>query len=245
VSDVPASYVIDTTEDVTSVLSALRVAGVTGIIGYLNPLGPTSKVVTQDRARAIGAAGMTLALVSEGWGDFAHGGISAGAGERDAAHAKQAVAALGVASPPTVYFAVDTDATQAQITKLVLPYFAAIRAAYNGRVGVYGSGAVCSAVLAAKTASLAWLACSTGWAGYQDLLKSGKWALRQHLPSYVAGVSCDVNDVQGDYGAFVPFAAQDQILSANEKQVMVAQLVSQAGISNLTSITPQNERSGP
>jgi len=209
--------IIDVNEDVTSVLGELKLAGVDGIIGYLNPLGMNAKVMTKARAQAIADAGMTLALVSEGWGDFVHGGISAGAGERDALAALREAEKLGLnvnSGLPCIYFAVDTDASISQVNKLVLPYFAAIMRVFDSEtkclVGVYGSGAVCSAVLAAKSANMSWLACSMGWRGSVDFLASKIWTLRQHVPSVVAGVHCDVDEtgVPGAaYGAFRPFTA--------------------------------------
>jgi hypothetical protein len=200
--------IIDVNIDVTPHLEALAKAGVTGIIGYLNPHGTTSKVITPARARAIAKAGMTLALVSEGWGDFAHGDISAQAGKRDGLAALASLAKLGAQPGACVYFAVDTDASVNQINGLVIPYFKAIQAAFASsgyRVGVYASGAICEATLGNKSADLAWLAAPTGWLGSREFAKSHKWALHQGLPTHVAGIDCDPNEVNGDYGAFVPF----------------------------------------
>ena len=78
------------------------------------------------------------------------------------------------------------------------------------RVGVYGSGAVCQAVLDAGLAELAWLSCSSGWSGYKNFLASGRWNLRQYTPRLVAGLDADPNDAnpqRGDIGDFVPGAA--------------------------------------
>lgn len=200
--------IIDTSIDVTPHLPTLKAAGVTTIIGYIDPIGPDNpKQVTPERAKTIAAAGIRLGLVSEGWGDFAHGGISAGAGERDGRYAAKIAPTLGAPEGGCIFFAVDTDASAIQIQKLVLPYFAAVRSTLKGyRVGVYGSGAVCAAVLDAGTADLAWLSCSLGWAGSEAFLASKKWALRQQVPGKVAGVPCDGDDANGDFGDFVPFA---------------------------------------
>lgn len=199
--------IIDANVDITSDLPALVAAGLKTFIGYLDPLGQASKVVTPARARAIGNAKVRLGLVSEGWGDFAHGGISAGAGQRDAENALTALPLLGAPEGACVYFAVDTDASQAQVQKIVLPYFQSIESVFAGskyRWGVYGSGLVCSSVNTPMT----WLSCSMGWTNSKDYLASGKWVLRQHVPSVVAGVPCDVDDQNpavADIGDFVPF----------------------------------------
>jgi hypothetical protein len=203
--------IIDTNVDTTASLSALRADGIATIIRYLDPIGPANpKCIKATEARAIAAAGLRLGLVSEGWGDFAHGGISAGAGQRDGAWCARYAPSVGTPRSACVFFAVDTDAGTAQITKFVIPYFQAVRAAFAGsgyRVGVYGSGAVCGAVMADGLADLSWLSCSTGWSGSKEYLASNRWALRQHLPQRIAGLDTDPNDANGDFGDFVPFAA--------------------------------------
>jgi hypothetical protein len=92
----------------------------------------------------------------------------------------------------------------------VLPYFASIDAAFkslapNLRCGVYGSGAVCEAVMAAQLADFPWLSCSLGWSNSRAYFSSNKWVLRQHVPAIVAGIDCDPDDANGDFGDFAPF----------------------------------------
>ena len=239
--------IIDVNVDVTSHLGALAKAGVTDVIGYLNPHGTTSKVITPQRAKAIAAAGMTLALVSEGWGDFAHGDISAAKGKTDAEHALATLPTLGAPDGSAVYFAVDTDASSTQIAKLVLPYFAAIRAVFGGntapngyrtaskfRVGVYASGAVCNSALVADLVDLTWLAAPTGWLGSKEFLLGKKWVLHQGLPTKIAGVDCDPNTSNGsDWGQFVPFGAAQNIAAA-QAQVALSVISSDKQLATVT-----------
>ena len=200
--------VIDVNVDVTHHLHALRVAGVESIFAYLNPLGSNEKAITPPRARAIRDAGLRLGLVSEGWGDFAHHGISSSAGKRDALHAVRTAPLLGLNGEATIYFAVDTDATWGQIISLVIPYFKAIHEHIGGlRVGCYGSGAVCETLLQQQLVTHAWLAQSRGWLRSREFALTDKWALRQLMPSHIAGVSCDPNEGRGEIGDFVPFGA--------------------------------------
>ncbi len=229
--------IIDTNVDASAHLAALKTAGIRTIIRYLDPIGPRNpKCIKPAEAHAIAAAGLRLALVCEGWGDFAHGGISAGAGERDGAWCARYAPTIGVPfarelqsggaganeNAACIYFAVDVDANAAQIRKLVLPYFEAIDVAFKQlapklRIGVYGSGAVCKAVIAAKLADLAWLSCSMGWEGSRDFFGSNTWALRQHLPQTIAGIDCDPNEANGEFGDFVPFAAaEDRDIAATQ-----------------------------
>jgi hypothetical protein len=207
------TQIIDTNVDTTLHLTALRAAGVKSIIRYLSPTNPSGeKCIKPAEAHAIAAADLRLALVCEGWGDFAHGAISAGAGERDGEFCARYAATVGAPDNAAVYFAVDVDANASQIKKLVLPYFASIDATFkslapNLRCGVYGSGAVCEAVMVAQLADFPWLSCSLGWSGSRAYLSASKWVLRQHVPATIAGIDCDPDDGNGEFGDFAPFAA--------------------------------------
>jgi len=212
-SEQASNYVaIDCNVDCRPHLEVLRRAGVTTIFRYLNPLGRSSKACTPEEAVAIAQAGLALGLVSEGWGDFAHGGISAAAGERDANAALANAPLLGAPDGACVYFAVDCDASEREVSKLVLPYFQEIKRAFGAkyRVGVYGSGLVCSRVLGARLADLAWLSCSLGWTGSREFLASKRWAIAQKVPRHLAHFEFDPDDLAGDVGAFVPGAVRDE-----------------------------------
>jgi hypothetical protein len=66
--------ILDTNVDTTLHLTALKAAGVKTIIRYLSPINPSGeKCIKPPEAHAIAAAELRLALVCEGWGDFAHG----------------------------------------------------------------------------------------------------------------------------------------------------------------------------
>jgi hypothetical protein len=210
--------IIDTNLDVTPRLPALKAAGVKTVIRYLSPINPGGeKCVKPAEAHAIATAGLRLALVCEGWGDFAHGAISAGAGERDGEFCAKYAPTVGAPEGAAIFYAVDVDASGEQIRKLVVPYFQAITAqhlaaAAKYRCGVYGSGNVLSAVMDAGNASLGWLSCSLGWGGSRAYLASKKWVLRQHTPTHIAGIGCDINEANADlgeladFGDFVPFS---------------------------------------
>jgi Rv2525c-like, glycoside hydrolase-like domain len=208
--------IIDTNHDVMPHLAGLKAAGVRTVIRYLNPINPRGeKCVKPTEARAIAASGLRLALVCEGWGDFAHGAISAGAGERDGEWCAAYASTLGAPDGTAIFYAIDVDADDEQIKTLVLPYFEAIAAkhsdaAVNYRRGVYGSGNVLTAVTGAGLAELAWLSCSLGWRGSRECLASNKWMLRQHAPTLLCGIDCDPNEASGNFGDFVPFATQGE-----------------------------------
>jgi Rv2525c-like, glycoside hydrolase-like domain len=204
--------IIDTSRDVGPYLTRLKARGVRTVIRYLNPINPRGeKCVKPSEARQIAVAGLRLALVCEGWGDFAHGAISAGAGERDGEWCAAYARTLGAPGAAAIFYAVDVDADDEQIRRLVIPYFEAIAArhgdaAVNYRRGVYGSGKVLTAVTEAGLAELAWLSCSLGWRGSRECVASNKWMLRQHAPTLLCGIDCDPNEANGDFGDFVPFS---------------------------------------
>lgn len=209
-------HIIDTNHNTAPHLPALKAAGVQTIIRYISAINPDGeKTIKPLEAHAIAAAGLRLGLVCEGWGDFAHGGISAVAGTRDAKFCLSYAATVGAPDDACVYFAVDTDAGDQQIQRLVIPYFKAIGDVFTDdnpyRVGVYGSGDVCGAVME-ELADLSWLSCSLGWSGSRDYLNEQPtpWALRQHNPQKIAGLDTDPNDANGDIGDFVPFAMGGQ-----------------------------------
>jgi hypothetical protein len=203
--------IIDTPDNVSMKLSALKAAGVTTIIRYLNPLGRTSKVVTPTEAHAIAINGLRMALVSEGWGDFKHGAIDAAAGKRDAISAFNYAPTVGaLRGKSTIYFAVDTDATDAQIRDEIIPYFQAIQNENvivgpfyeKWSIGIYACGAACKAVYEARLADKTWLPNALGWNGSRSY---NDWNLKQHLPRRLCGVDVDINDSRGSFGDFVPF----------------------------------------
>jgi len=212
------SLVLDTAQATTGQIEHLLANGVTSVLRYLDPLGTSaSKVIKPAEAQDLAAARIRVGLLSEGWGNFAHGGISAMAGERDAQNALASAPLVGAGSGATIYFAVDCDAGLPAIEKLVLPYFASISALFAGSpftVGVYGSGNVCDLVIANSLAARAWLAGALGWGGSRAYLaaKPSELVLVQHAPSRLANLDVDVNDVLGDFGDFLPF----QLAAATE-----------------------------
>ena len=213
--------ILDTAQDVTAQLSALKALGYGTVIRYLTTNTASEKCIKPAEARAIAAAGMRLCLVFEilgGVDNFANNDINLATGVEHAQFCLQyapTVGALpssaGAGSGACIYFAIDTDATSTQIGALVLPYLHAIKTAMGNlyRVGVYGCGAVCQAALGAGYADLAWLANAMGWNGSRAFKATNRWVLCQSLPATVAGLDTDPDTRQpgADIGDFVPFAA--------------------------------------
>lgn len=208
--------IIDTNHDTNARLPQLRAAGVETVIRYYMR-GGSSKVIRRPEVQAIGAAGMRLCIVYEGAGDRISA-FSEDIGYRDAAHCRQyGKSEIGQPAGSAVYFAVDADFPAGLIKSNVIPYFRGVAHAFGEgsglpryRVGVYGSGAVCEAMLDSGLAELTWVSCSSGWSGSKAFVASGRWNLRQSLPKLIAGLDCDpdeANPEKSDIGAFVPGAA--------------------------------------
>ena len=224
--------IIDTPQITTPQIPHLQADGITTVIRYLSSINPHGeKCIQPAEANALAAAGIRLGLVHEGYGDFQqHGGsfsaISAQAGARDGKFCLAYAPTVGAPAGACIYFAVDTDASASQIHLYVLPYFAAISIVFKDsgfRVGVYGSGAVCSSVIAAGGADLAWLSQSLGWTGSRAYLasKPPQLVLLQGATTKLANLDVDTDQALGEWGDFLPFApiAQPSLAQSIENEI--------------------------
>jgi hypothetical protein len=146
-------------------------SGIKTVIRYYSrDTGVPEKRLTRQESKAFAAAGMRLAIVHEAKHGDQIGSFSPSLGEADAAYARQYAAnVINQPEGSAIYFGVDLDATVDQITNCIVPYFQSVAAAMtaaNGlstyKVGIYGSGASCEAVLSAGLAQFFWLAQSRG-----------------------------------------------------------------------------------
>jgi peptidoglycan hydrolase-like protein with peptidoglycan-binding domain len=167
--------------------TALAAADVRVVGRYLTnsqASGARDKALTTAELRAIGTAGIGLWPIFEEGGDeaswftFAQGVI-------DAHRAQDAAADLGIPKQTTLYFAVDLDASTAQIDDAVLPYFRGVATGLRDRgsiykAGVYGSRATCAAVSHAGLAHFSFVGgLSTGWTGNQLQPLPSNWSFNQ------------------------------------------------------------------
>jgi Rv2525c-like, glycoside hydrolase-like domain len=162
--------------------------------------------LTAEEVRMLSSAGIkTVAL----WESHSHNPayFSYAAGYADAIAADRQARAVGQPAGSAIYFAVDFNPIEPQITGPIDRYFrgilAGLTAAAGGipqyRVGVYGSGAVCDYLKRARLAQLAWLSNSTAWYGYRRFTG---WDIRQGGQSPSLSFSQDSNEARGDYGGF-------------------------------------------
>lgn len=207
--------IIDVSSSCTAKATALHAGGVSTVIRYYSrdTIRP-SKRLARDEARALAVAGLRLGVVHEARRGDLPDSFEHAAGIADARYARSyGAATIGQPGGSAIYFAVDFDAGAAQLRGQVVPYFRGVADAFaetsgepDYQIGVYGSGAVCAALLEAQLVRKTWLAQSRGWRGYDDFLASGRWNLQQAMPTTVAGVACDPDTAgeSGDIGDFSP-----------------------------------------
>jgi hypothetical protein len=197
----------DTTQDTTLKLADIKAANYDFVARYLSQ--SHWKVIGPAEAAAITAAGLGLVLVYED-GPTTSDYFSFGRGQADGTRAAQQAGLIGAPAGTAIYFAVDYDASSDDINGVITQYFNGVSnamksfAAANGTnysIGVYGSGATCSAVTASGLGQLGWLAQSPGWSGHDTY---NGWSIRQLMPDVIAGLSVDPDDAIGNYGAVPP-----------------------------------------
>ena len=169
---------------------------------------PTSRwpALSAAEAQLVSSSGMKLVAL---WEFHSHRRdyFSYASGYADAAAAYRQAKAIGQPAGSAIYFAVDFNASQPDITGPVDQYFRGIAAGLTAtggqnpeyRVGVYGSGAVCDYLKRAGLAEYAWLSNSTAWAGYDSF---ADWNIRQGKRSPDLSFSQDSNEARGEYGGF-------------------------------------------
>lgn len=218
--------IIDVSYPCEKYAAALRSAGVETVMRYYtrDSVPSAAKRLHRPEALALSSAGLRIGIVYEGrYGDDIDY-FDNDAGLKDGAYARMyAQHTIEQPAGTAIYFGVDTDADPRKgkdaINKRVIPYFEGVAQALaqdNGGatylLGVYGSGAVCQALLEADMVQLTWLAQSTGWTGYKQFLDSRRWTLLQAMDTTIAGVRCDPNTVGagmsiGDFVLPVPAVA--------------------------------------
>lgn len=158
------------------------------------------KKLTESEARLISQSGIDLVTVYED-GPTEYSYFSASRGTEDANSALAQAASIGQPGGSAIYFSVDYDAASSEIAAGIHAYFQAVAAAIGTQyqVGVYGSGAVCTAMLQAGFAQLAWLSQSTGFNGTKTFTN---WVIKQGLEGPVCGLNSDADVAQGNFGAF-------------------------------------------
>jgi Domain of unknown function (DUF1906) len=119
---------------------------------------------------------------------------------------------IGQPAGTPIYFAVDYDASQADVSGVISQYFRGIADAFNTigsnnpaySVGVYGSGLVCSSLLNAGFVRFTWLSQSTGFRGSKTFKAFNIKQLAEKLEckAVQGGVHGDPDNAPSDPGSF-------------------------------------------
>jgi hypothetical protein len=210
--------IIDTNHLTTRKLNCLADAGVKSIIRYYARFTQQrEKRLTRPEAEAILRSGMSIAMVHQAAGDSPRA-FSRETGIADAEYARnQAINVIGQPGGSAIYFGVDFDCDEDDVSHRIVPYFRAVREilAAEGlepryEVGAYGNGLLLRTLLEANLVSHTWLSQSTGHNGSRAFKQTNRWTLFQHLSSVICGLDLDVDDFNpqmagfGDFRALVP-----------------------------------------
>ncbi len=180
-------------------------AGVCFVGRYYRSNASSWPKLTASEAKVLSAAGLQVVALWESASDrpsyftYSHG-------VRDAAAAYAEALQVGQPTSTPIYFAVDFDASEAEIENQVAAYFEGLAAGFkaasrNGErfaIGVYGSGATCRWLRDKGLATKSWLALSTGWSGSHDF---DDWDIRQSI-GLSLGFDNDSNQAKDGFGGF-------------------------------------------
>lgn len=116
-------------------------------------------------------------------------------GKEDAVKAMNAAYKLGIPSGTTIYFAVDCDMLDDEISEYAIPYFNGIRSQFTSsnnyyNVGVYGARNTCKRLISLNLATKCFVSnMSTGYSGNLGYTMPEDWSFEQYVEksTYTAG----------------------------------------------------------
>lgn len=202
--------VIDASYQVGDHAHDLFASGVRTVFRYYTrdskPNAP--KRLRPAEANQLSQAGLRIGAVYEGRRGNEVDNFNEKMGHDDGAFARTyAAREIGQPAGSTIYFAVDVDVTDEEITQRVLPYFTAVHEEMNGPaadpvfdIGVYSCGAVCRALLDKGLVTKTWVSAATKHNGSKAFRASGRWTLDQKLKTIIADIHCDPDVVNGGAG---------------------------------------------
>ncbi len=158
------------------------------------------KAMTREEAEIILASGMNFFPIYQTAGT-SYSYFTAERGTEDAVKAMDAAFKLGLPKGTVIYFAVDFDATRAQINGNILTYFKKISERMNSgyyKVGVYGSRGVCRTVSEKGYADFSFVSSlSSAHYGNSGFKMPENWTFNQFMETTVKGFGIDRNDFSG------------------------------------------------
>lgn len=178
---------VDTAEQLTPAkIETLKTAGIKYVGRYLTGTVGSEfkpKYLTIGEANNIIEAGMAIIpLYQDNFPTVDY--YTYGQGVSDARSAFEAADNLGFSTDSIIYFAVDIDALDSDITTNIIPYFNGLfdTMKYNRRynIGIYGTRNACMRVVDAGYAVASYVSnMSTGWSGNLGFSQPASWAFDQ------------------------------------------------------------------
>lgn len=155
-----------------------------------------SKAMTREELQAIFNAGLRVFPIYED-GGYVLQYFTANQGKSDAINAIQAAKHLGLPYGTIIYFAVDCDPLDVDITNNIIPYFGSVHSGFRNsdyKIGVYGDRNVCSRVYEKGYAEKSFVAgMSTGWSGNLGFTMPQNWAFDQFTTITVGDSNLEVD----------------------------------------------------
>jgi hypothetical protein len=196
---------VDASQDCSSIGQTLVNQGRQFVCRYYANSG--KKRLSTNEAQTLSSAGLKIVVVWEDGRPTSPSYFSFTKGVDDGTSAYNDALQIGQPAGTPIYFAIDYDASSADLAGVINDYFNGITqglklASRNNMehpVGVYGSGATCSFILKRGLATYSWLAMSSGWQGnnFPD------WNIRQSDGTTYSGIAVDFDESNNDsYGGF-------------------------------------------
>ena len=185
-----AAYLTDSRVD------ALVGKGYSFVGRYIDYLKGAHNDLTEKEVGLICNAGLEIVSLYQPKGMNSSTHYSASQGKSDVIEALELARYLRQPKNTAIYFCVDFDPLESVVRSNILPYFEAVYQAIidkegnpeGYRMGVYGSGLVCSSVEKNKSSVYTMLANATAWQGSSSYTQ---WNIKQKLPISVGGIDVD------------------------------------------------------
>ena len=184
--------------------------------------GKLDKKMTNDEIKIIIDSNMSIFPIYQTYGG-AVTYYTIEQGEEDAISAQQAAVSFGIPAGSTIYFAVDYDAYDYQVTDAILPYYKKIYDTMQTlevryKIGIYAPRNVCTRVCEAGYAEYSFVSdASKGYSGNLGYCMPEKWAFDQF--------KTDINIGSGD-GVIgidkVAYSGRDNAVASIEKDLAAA-----------------------
>lgn len=201
--------------------AALRAAGFTAVLRYLShEPGKNLSLAERD---ALHAAGLAIGLVWETIANRVLAGFDAG--RLDAIEANRQADLLGWPTDRALFYAVDFDATGAQVVGPISDYFRGANSVGRRSRGVYGHYGVIETIVGGGLVPCGWQCAGWSGSGQGTGGSIGGRRLSRHAclfqhPYQVLGGACDPNDVLMDPGPWAWHPNQPAARPAQEDDMI-------------------------